>query len=220
MTLHISFFEGGNALSDFRIQQLLPRLAQISPNIQGLAARFVHLVATETTLQGDQEKTLAALLAYGDPYTGHASGPTDGPVIVVSPRLGTVSPWASKASDIARNCGLPVRRLERIVGDMLSVSEIEAGSFKLRTGDVRLENLFDDLKGAGADLLTGGDVMERTDKVPAGMQVFFAILDKPEQLIQDAATPHTGYNLDPGIYRFDISREFNPFTEQARRVAD
>jgi hypothetical protein len=69
-------------------------------------------------------------------------------------------------------------------------------------------------------LLTGGDVMERTDKVPAGMQVFFAILDEPQKLIQDAATPHTGYNLDPGIYRFDVSREFNPFTEQARRVAD
>ena len=110
MTLHISFFEGGNALSDFRIQQLLPRLAQISPNIQGLAARFVHLVATETTLQGDQEKTLAALLAYGDPY----AGPTDGPAIVVSPRLGTVSPWASKATDIAHNCGLALKRVERI----------------------------------------------------------------------------------------------------------
>ena len=110
MTLHISFFEGGNALSDFRIQQLLPRLAQISPNIQGLAARFVHLVATEQALQGDQQQTLAALLAYGDPY----AGPADGPLIVVSPRLGTVSPWASKATDIAHNCGLAVRRVERI----------------------------------------------------------------------------------------------------------
>ena len=110
MTLHISFFEGGNALSDFRIQQLLPRLAQISPNIQGLAARFVHLVATEQPLQGDQQQTLAALLAYGDPY----AGPTDGPAIVVSPRLGTVSPWASKATDIAHNCGLTLKRVERI----------------------------------------------------------------------------------------------------------
>ena len=110
MTLHISFFEGGNALSDFRIQQLLPRLAQISPNIQGLAARFVHLVATESNLQGDQDKTLAALLAYGEPY----AGPTDGPIVVVSPRLGTVSPWASKATDIARNCGLALKRVERI----------------------------------------------------------------------------------------------------------
>ncbi len=110
MTLHISYFEGGNALSDFRIQQLLPRLAQISPQIQGLAARFVHLVATESALQGDQQQTLAALLAYGEPY----SGPVDGPAIVVSPRLGTVSPWASKATDIAHNCGFAVKRVERI----------------------------------------------------------------------------------------------------------
>jgi phosphoribosylformylglycinamidine synthase len=110
VTLHISFFEGGNALSDFRIQQLLPLLAQISPNIQGLAARFVHLVATEHPLQGDQDKTLAALLAYGDPYVG----PVEGPLIIVGPRLGTVSPWASKATDIAHNCGLSVKRVERI----------------------------------------------------------------------------------------------------------
>lgn len=69
-------------------------------------------------------------------------------------------------------------------------------------------------------ILTGGDVMERTDNVPAGMQVFFAILDKPEQFIQDAANPHGGFKLDPGVYRFDVSREFDPFAEQARRVAD
>jgi hypothetical protein len=69
-------------------------------------------------------------------------------------------------------------------------------------------------------LLTGGDVMERTDKVPAGMQVFFAILDTHEKFIQDAANPHGGYDLDPGVYRFDVSREYDPFAEQARRVAD
>lgn len=68
--------------------------------------------------------------------------------------------------------------------------------------------------------LTGGDVMERTDNVPAGMQVFYAILDEPEQFIQDAANPHGGYDLAPGIYQFDISREFDPFAEQARRVQD
>lgn len=69
-------------------------------------------------------------------------------------------------------------------------------------------------------LLTGGDVMERTDKVPAGMQMFYAILDKSESFIQDAANPHGGFTLDPGVYRFDVSREFDPFAEQARRVAD
>lgn len=69
-------------------------------------------------------------------------------------------------------------------------------------------------------LLTGGDVMERTNAVPAGMQIFYAILDEPQSFIQDAANPHGGYDLDPGIYEFRVSREFNPFEEQARRVAD
>jgi hypothetical protein len=69
-------------------------------------------------------------------------------------------------------------------------------------------------------LLTGGDVMERTERVPEGMQILYAILDKPEALIQDAAVPHGGYSLLPGFYEFRIAREFDPFSEQARRVAD
>jgi hypothetical protein len=69
-------------------------------------------------------------------------------------------------------------------------------------------------------LVTGGDVMERTNNVPAGMQIFYAILDAPEKFIQDAPTPHGGYDLAPGIYEFQVSREFDPFSEQARRVAD
>ncbi|MGN8022293.1 hypothetical protein ACTJJ7_16445 [Phyllobacterium sp. 22229] len=68
--------------------------------------------------------------------------------------------------------------------------------------------------------VTGGDVMERIDNVPDGMQVFFAILENPEEFVQDAANPHGGYNLEPGIYEFRVSREFDPFSEQARRVAD
>jgi phosphoribosylformylglycinamidine synthase len=54
---------------------------------------------------------LAALLTYGEPY----GGPVDGELLVVTPRLGTVSPWASKATDIAHNCGLAVQRVERVV---------------------------------------------------------------------------------------------------------
>lgn len=69
-------------------------------------------------------------------------------------------------------------------------------------------------------LLTGGEVMERTDKVPAGMQVLYAILEAPAALIQDAAVPHGGYDLPAGFYEFRIAREYDPFAEQARRVAD
>lgn len=68
-------------------------------------------------------------------------------------------------------------------------------------------------------LLTGGEVMERVD-VPEGMQKLYALLDEPASLVQDATVPHEGYELPAGIYEFRISREFDPFAEQARRVAD
>ena len=69
-------------------------------------------------------------------------------------------------------------------------------------------------------VLTGGDVMERTSKVPEGMKVFYAILEKPESFIQDSANPHGSFALEPGVYEFRVSREYDPFAEQARRVAD
>ncbi|MBX9871025.1 MAG: phosphoribosylformylglycinamidine synthase [Burkholderiaceae bacterium] len=111
MTLHISSYEGGSALSSFRVQQLLPRLQAIHDKISGIAARYVHLVAGEAAPTPEQQRQLAALLNYGDPY----AGPAEGPLVVVAPRLGTVSPWASKATDIAHNCGLAVHRVERVV---------------------------------------------------------------------------------------------------------
>ncbi|MBK9572793.1 MAG: phosphoribosylformylglycinamidine synthase [Rhodoferax sp.] len=111
MTLHTSQFEGGSALSSFRIQQLLPGLQAIADKVSGVAARFVHLVSSDAAPSEALQDQLAALLTYGEPY----AGPTDGPLIVVTPRFGTVSPWASKATDIAHNCGLTVRRVERVV---------------------------------------------------------------------------------------------------------
>ena len=101
MSLHISIFEGGNALSPFRIQQILPLLQAISPQITDLHARYVHWAASTDPLQSNAQKTLAALLTYGEPPLEEYAGP----LIVVTPRVGTVSPWASKATDIAHNCG-------------------------------------------------------------------------------------------------------------------
>lgn len=69
-------------------------------------------------------------------------------------------------------------------------------------------------------LLTGGEVKERATGVPEGMKILYAILAEPEKLIQDAGTPHGHYDLAPGAYEFRISREYDPFAEQARMVAD
>jgi phosphoribosylformylglycinamidine synthase len=117
VTLHITQFEGGNALSSFRIQQLLPSLQAVHDKIIGVAARFVHLVMSDVEPTPALKDQLAALLTYGEPY----AGPTDGALIVVTPRFGTVSPWASKATDIAHNCGLAVRRVERVLECRISL---------------------------------------------------------------------------------------------------
>ena len=110
MTQYITPIEGGDALGNFRAQQLLPRLQAVSDKIVGISARFVHLVDTLEPLSAEQLEKWQALLTYGEPYEGE----TAGVLVVVTPRIGTVSPWASKATDIAHNCGFSVKRVERI----------------------------------------------------------------------------------------------------------
>ncbi|MCV2422852.1 phosphoribosylformylglycinamidine synthase [Paucibacter sp. DJ2R-2] len=107
---HLLSFEGGNALSAFRAQALLPQLQAINERINSVQARHVHWVWADAALDADAGAKLAALLNYGDVYAGGE----DGHLVVVAPRLGTVSPWASKATDIAHNCGLNIHRVERV----------------------------------------------------------------------------------------------------------
>jgi phosphoribosylformylglycinamidine synthase len=74
VTLHLTTIAGGNALSPFRAQQLQPALEAIHPKIAAIAARFVHLVATDAPPTPEQHQRLAALLTYGDPYQGPLDG--------------------------------------------------------------------------------------------------------------------------------------------------
>ncbi len=111
-------FEGGNALSPFRAAALLARLQAALPRVAALAARHVHWAAFDAPPERAQRDRLAALLDYGAP----CAAPQTGALVVVMPRLGTVSPWASKASDIARNCGIALRRVERVTEYRLALA--------------------------------------------------------------------------------------------------
>src|SRR6185503_20047453 len=108
--LHLIHLEGGPALSAFRAQNLLQRLRERVSRVSGIHARYGYWSGSDEPLPPAQHDKLKALLDNGETY----AGPTDGALIVVMPRLGTVSPWASKATDIAHNCALPVRRIERV----------------------------------------------------------------------------------------------------------
>ena len=120
--LHLLHFEGGRALPSFRAQALLTRLRAVCPRITGVSARFVHWVAFDAAPSPAEVDRLKALLTYGDPCE-HARA---GEPVLVMPRLGTVSPWASKATDIARNCGIRLHRVERVTEFSLA---LQAGLF-------------------------------------------------------------------------------------------
>ena len=68
-------------------------------------------------------------------------------------------------------------------------------------------------------VLTGGDVLERVE-TPSGLQIFWTAIENAERLEQEAGNPHEAVDLDPGIYEFRISREYDPFADEIRRVAD
>jgi phosphoribosylformylglycinamidine synthase len=100
---------GRNALSPFRIAKLLSNLA--GTRITGLTADFWHFVRSERDLSTSERATLERLLTYGPQSDTHGDA---GELLLVIPRPGTVSPWASKATDIAHNCGLTaISRIER-----------------------------------------------------------------------------------------------------------
>ena len=108
---------GPSALSAFRAERLLARMRGIEPGAQAVEARFLHFVHAARPLEDHEEARLAALLTYGDAAPADLVGGTQ---FLVVPRLGTISPWASKATDIAHNTGLAaVLRVER--GTLFSV---------------------------------------------------------------------------------------------------
>ncbi|MEO5845077.1 MAG: phosphoribosylformylglycinamidine synthase, partial [Caldimonas sp.] len=117
---HLARFEGGNALPAFRAEALLTRLRGRVSRIEGVTARHVHWVWSDSPLGRPEIDRLQALLRYGEPAIVAKTGAEK---IVVAPRLGTISPWASKATDIVRNCGLVVHRLERVTEFSLALQK-------------------------------------------------------------------------------------------------
>ena len=102
---------GGPALSAFRLEKLHARLADIAPGARISGAEYLHFVETSHALGASERAVLERVLTYGDPVL---PAPPPGELILVVPRVGTISPWSSKATDIARQCSLPaVRRIER-----------------------------------------------------------------------------------------------------------
>jgi phosphoribosylformylglycinamidine synthase len=151
---HLQHHEGGNALSNFRAAALLTRLQAVNARITAVHARHVHWVWSNAPLSREAQDKVEGLLRYGDAYEGSDVGA----LIVVAPRLGTVSPWASKATDIAHNCGLNIHRVEHVTEYRLSTkSGLFGGSKPLSDEELQA------VSGLLHDRMTESVLLQRSD---------------------------------------------------------
>lgn len=110
---------GATALSTFRQTKLLKRLQQQDPTVRAVRARYIHFIDIANRLDASARKQLEKLLGYGELLKGENTGE----LFLVVPRPGTISPWSSKATDIAHNAGLDgVKRIERGVAYYVDAS--------------------------------------------------------------------------------------------------
>ena len=102
---------GARALSEFRLAKLLASLKQIHSGVRVVSAEYWHFVEAAAEPEPAERALLERLLHYGEPAPPELPR---GELFLAVPRLGTISPWSSKATDIAKSCGLErVLRIER-----------------------------------------------------------------------------------------------------------
>ena len=143
----MEILRGSPALSAFRINKLLARFQAANLPVSAIYAEYIHFADLNAPLSADDRERLARLLKYGPSLNSHT--PT-GKLLLVTPRPGTISPWSSKATDIAHNCGLAqVVRLERGVAyyvEASTLSEAQWTAVAAELHDRMMESVFDALE--------------------------------------------------------------------------
>jgi phosphoribosylformylglycinamidine synthase len=113
---------GNSALSLFRQEKLQRLLNEKLGKTVHLSANYMHFVDSQQPLSQDELAVLDALLHYGPAHASAPESEQQGELFLVLPRLGTISPWSSKATDIAHNCNLnTIARIERGIAVYIDV---------------------------------------------------------------------------------------------------
>ena len=152
VTLHTSTFQGSHAFSTLNTQRLLASLQSVCPAIASVRASHVYLLATDKKPSPQVLQRMGELLDAS--LVQSAAHRDSNHSWVVSPRLGTISPWASKATDIARNCGFDLHRIERLTQYQVTVhsryvlSDEDAVRIQSCLHDRMTESVWPDLSAA------------------------------------------------------------------------
>ncbi|EKT4485746.1 phosphoribosylformylglycinamidine synthase [Shewanella algae] len=145
----MEIIRGAPALSAFRVQKLMQACEAAQLPVKQIYAEYVHLAYLSEALNPDDQVQLSKILTYGPAIESHEP---QGTLLFVTPRPGTISPWSSKATDIAQNCGLKqVKRLERglayyVESDALSSEQFK--SLKALLHDRMMEVVLDSFEAA------------------------------------------------------------------------
>ena len=175
---------GAAALSASKLAKQLARVQRGNPGVTAVAAHHVHLVELARPLTDDERALLDRLLTYGPrPAAVSAAGPLTAPgtgaTLVVVPRLGTISPWSSKATDIAHTSGLDaVRRLERGVRWSVIGAVVDVGALHGALADRMTESVVVDEAVAGALFAAGAPRPLGTIALGADPQAALAAADR------------------------------------------
>ncbi|OBR80406.1 hypothetical protein A7K92_13440 [Klebsiella pneumoniae] len=208
----MEILRGSPALSAFRINKLLARFQAANLPVSAIYAEYIHFADLNAPLSADDRERLARLLQYGPSLSSHT--PT-GKLLLVTPRPGTISPWSSKATDIAHNCGLAqVVRLERGVAyyvEASTLTEAQWAAVAAELHDRMMESVFDALE-AGEKLfahhqptpVTSVDLLGegRQALIDANLRLGLALADDEIDYLQDAFTRLGRNPNDIELYMF------------------
>jgi len=204
---------GSNALSAFRTQRLLSQLQSVDAAITGVTGRYIHFIDAVGEVSQDDKARLDGLLTYGEPFSGAAEGDE----FVVIPRFGTISPWASKATDIAHNCGMThIHRIERgIVYHVQVKTGLLGGAKKLNEASLMA------VAALLHDRMT--DMVLRTPQEAAGL--FSELQAKPLEFIDlltggKAALENANTELGLALSDDEIDYLVDAFTRAQRNPTD
>jgi phosphoribosylformylglycinamidine synthase len=143
---------GGSAFTEPRQQKKLTLVRRANPGIRALNASFDHFVDVDGKLTPAETEVLERLLRYGPRPTSDSAGRATvafGRRMLVVPRLGTVSPWSSKATDIAHSCGLArVRRIERGILYVVVGEVVDEAALRRAVHDRMTESILDNIADA------------------------------------------------------------------------
>ena len=200
---------GSAALSQFRIEKIQTSLGQTSPNISHIYAEFFHFAWLEGKIDCKQQNTLEQILTYGP--TMQVEEPK-GELFLVTPRLGTISPWASRATDIVQHCGLPeIKRVERGIAYYVQtknnqpLTEAERKQLLPLIHDRMTETVFADLNDAAK--------LYHTD-APTPLSTVDILQGGKQEL--NKANSELGLALSPD----EVDYLFDNYTKMARNPTD